>query len=32
MRKLAVSTRVHLTVAAYECGLVRPGAGSSGVD
>lgn len=32
MRKLAVSTRVHLTVAAYKCGLVRPGAGSSGVD
>ncbi len=25
MRKLAASTRVHLAVVAYECGLVRPG-------
>ena len=25
LRKLALSTRVQLTVAAYECGLIRPG-------
>lgn len=27
MRKLAASTRVQLSVTAYECGLVRPGVG-----
>ena len=28
LRKLELSTRVQLTVAAYECGLIRPGATS----